>query len=133
MRGPPRWAGAHVRQVRGQGQHHGGIGPVGGVDHLLAAQAGAGSNAWGPYLSVLVSEQEDALSGVQGTFASIQPPDARADALRAELNDILEPAVDHVTDVRIAVRRGHLDDLDRRRQPLDDDQVQLRAFLDVHQ
>jgi hypothetical protein len=100
---------------------------------ILAAQVGTDGQAWGPYLSILVSEQEDAIVGVQGTFASIQPPDARSDALRTQLDDILQPAVDHVTDVRLLVRRGRLDDLAIAAQPLDDDQRQLKAFLEGHQ
>jgi hypothetical protein len=100
---------------------------------ILAAQVGSDGKAWGPYLSILVSEQEDAIAGVQGTFASVQPPDARSDALRAQLDDILQPAVDHVAQVRIMVRRGRLDDLALVAQPLDDDQRQLQAFLDNHQ
>jgi hypothetical protein len=100
---------------------------------LLAAQAGADGDAWGPYLSIVVSEQEDALTGVQGTFASVQPPDDRSDALRQQLNDILTPAVDHVAQVRLMVRRGRLDDLATTAQPLNDDQRQLQAFLEGHQ
>jgi hypothetical protein len=99
---------------------------------ILAAQVGTDGKAWGPYLSILVSEQEDAIVGVQGTFASVQPPDARSDALRQQLNGILQPAIDHVTSVRILVRRGRLDDLAPAAAPLDDDQRQLQAFLDVH-
>src|SRR5204863_1068824 len=38
-------------------------------------------HGFGPYLSVSVSDQEESLSGVQGTFVSIQPPNAKADAL----------------------------------------------------
>ena len=100
---------------------------------ILAAQVGAEGNAWGTYLSVLISEQEDELAGVQGTFASVQPPDGRSDALRQQLNDILQPAVDHVTQVRVLVRRGRLDDLAVAAEPLDDDQLNLRAFLEIHQ
>jgi hypothetical protein len=100
---------------------------------ILAAQVGTDGDAWGPYLSILVSEQEDEIVGVQGTFASVQPPDARSDALRTQLDDILQPAVDHVTDVRLTVRRGRLDDLNAVAQPLEADRVQLRAFLDSHQ
>ena len=70
---------------------------------------------------------------MQGTFASVQPPDGRSDALRQQLNDILQPAVDHVTQVRVLVRRGRLDDLAVAAQPLDDDQLNLRAFLEIHQ
>jgi len=100
---------------------------------ILAAQVGSDGNASGPYLSILISEQEDDLTAVQGTFASIQPPDDRSDALRRQLDDILAPAVEHVADVRLTVRRGRLDDLAAVAEPLDDDQRQLRAFLDGHQ
>jgi hypothetical protein len=99
----------------------------------LAADTGAAGDAWGSYLGVVVSEQEDAIGGVQATFASVQPPDERADALRAELDAILQPAVSHVADVRIAVRRGQLDDLSAVAEPLTGDAVRLRAFVDAHQ
>jgi hypothetical protein len=100
---------------------------------ILAADTASAGNAWGPYLSIVVSEQEDAIAGSQGTFASVQPPDLRSEALRSQLNDILQPAVDHVTDVRIAVRRGQLDDLAKVAEPLQGDRDQLRGFLDAHQ
>jgi hypothetical protein len=100
---------------------------------MIAAKAGAEAKAWGPYLSILVSEQEDELAGVQGTFASIQPPDERSDALRVQLDALLQTALDHVTDVRVSVRRGRLDELEHIAAPLGDDQLQLRAFLEGHQ
>jgi hypothetical protein len=100
---------------------------------MLAAQTGTAGKAWGTYLSVLVSEQEDEIAGVQGTFASVQPPDSRADALRRQLDDILGPAVAHVTDVRISVRRGRLSALAAVAAPLAGDQTRLRAFLADHQ
>jgi len=37
----------------------------------LAADAGGEGKAFGPYLSVLISGQEDALSGLQATFAAV--------------------------------------------------------------
>jgi hypothetical protein len=100
---------------------------------LLAAEVGTDGKAWGPYLSILISEQEDQLSGVQSTFASVQPPDGEADALRIQLNDLLSTALDHLTDVRVTVRRGRLNDLEDVAQPLHDDQTKLRAFLEAHQ
>jgi hypothetical protein len=98
---------------------------------LVAATAAAGK-AFGPYTVVSVSEQEDGLSALEGTFASIQPPDRQADALRDELGAILSSAVDHVADVRIAARRGHLDELDRVAAPLEDDAAALDAFVARH-
>jgi hypothetical protein len=98
---------------------------------LVAATAAAGK-AFGPYTVVTVGEQEEGLSAVEGTFASIQPPDRRADALRDELGAILSSAVDHVADVRIAARRGHIDELDRVAAPLADDAAALDAFVARH-
>ena len=77
----------------------------------LASEAGSAGNAFGPYLSVLISDQEDALADVQSGFASIQPPDTRSDRLRTELDDLLGTALDHVADVRIAARRSQIDEL----------------------
>jgi hypothetical protein len=98
----------------------------------LAAETGGAGDAFGPYLSVLISEQEDALSGLQGTFGSIQPPDERSDEVRAELNGLLGDAVDHVADVRIAVRRGELDELPDVAAPLATDAIALERFAEEH-
>jgi hypothetical protein len=98
---------------------------------LVASTAAAGQ-AFGPYTVVSVSEQEEGLSAVEGTFASIQPPDRRADALRDELSAILTSAVEHVADVRIAARRGDLADLDRVAAPLRADAAALDAFVARH-
>jgi hypothetical protein len=98
----------------------------------LGAAAAAAGNTFGPYVGVLFSDQEEALSGVAGTLASIQPPDERADRLRDELGALLDRAIDHVADVRIAARRGDLDALDTVAAPLAGDSRDLRAFLEEH-
>jgi hypothetical protein len=98
----------------------------------LAATAGAEGKATGPYLGQVVSDQEEALSGVQGTFASIQPPDARSDELRSTLDELMSTALEHVVDVRVAVRRGALAELDDVAAPLREDAEQLRAFVEEH-
>jgi hypothetical protein len=95
----------------------------------LVAAAAADGRAFGPYTSVAVSEQEDTLSGVQGTFASIQPPDDRADELRDELTAVLSRALGNVADVRIEARRGNLGDLDEVAAPLAADADDLRAIV----
>ena len=99
----------------------------------LAAGAGAEGKAFGPFLGQVLSDQEEDLSGVEGTFASIQPPGGeRADRLRATLDDLLGDAVEHVAAVRIAVRRGQLHRLAEVAAPLGDDAASLRAFLEDH-
>jgi hypothetical protein len=99
---------------------------------LLVAETAADGGTTGPYTSIAVSEQEDALGGVRGTFASIQPPPgARSARLRDELTTLLDQAFDHVGDVRIQARRGHLDRLDVVAAPLDADADALRELLDT--
>jgi hypothetical protein len=99
----------------------------------LVADAATKGNTLGPYTAVLTSEQEDALAGVQGTFNSIQPPTAEADHLRDTLNAILTPALDHVSAVRIAARRGQLLRLGAVAAPLKADTRALEAFIVAHQ
>jgi hypothetical protein len=98
----------------------------------IAARTGTVDHGFGPYLSVVVSEQEEALSGVLGTFDSIQPPDGHSDDLKAELDELLGQALDHVTDVRVAVRRGALGVLLEEAAPLGDDAEELEAFVEEH-
>jgi hypothetical protein len=97
----------------------------------LASQA-ADRGSFGPYLSILVSDQEEELSGVQGTFASVQPPSEQSDELRAELDDLMSTALDHLVDVRVATRRGELDSLASVAEPLQQDADALRSFVQEH-
>jgi len=98
----------------------------------LVAGAAARGNAFGPYTGVVVSDAEEALSGLQGTFGSIQPPDGRADDLRDEVDQLLGDALDHVTEVRIATRRGELATLDDTAASLAGDAEHLEAFVEAH-
>jgi hypothetical protein len=96
----------------------------------LVADAASRGRAFGPYTALVVSDAEEALSGVQGTFDSIQPPDARSDDVRETLDALLGQATDHVSQVRIAARRGSLDDLARLAQPLAEDARALERFVE---
>jgi hypothetical protein len=98
----------------------------------LAAEASTQGNAFGPYLSVVVSDAEESLNGLAGTFGSIQPPDEESDRLYDELDSLLDDASTHVRDIRLSVRRGDLDDLASRAEPLADDADDLRSFVTEH-
>jgi hypothetical protein len=98
----------------------------------LAARSASDDHAFGPYLSVVVSEQEDGLAGLQGTFGSVQPPGATSDELRDELDQLMADALGHITEVRIAVRRGELRTLEGSAEPLDDDAAAIRSFIEDH-
>jgi len=79
----------------------------------LAVEMGQHGDAPSTYLSVLVGEAETDASSVESGFASVQPPDRASDLLRREVGDALHEATDVISDVRIAVRRNQLSDLDR--------------------
>ena len=96
----------------------------------LVAKAAADGKATGPYVTVVVSDAEESLDGLSGTFGSIQPPVGRADTVREGLSGMLDDALGHVAEVRIAARRGQLSDLDRVASPLTTDAEILRKFLE---
>ena len=98
----------------------------------LAAAAFADGHAFGPYAGSVVSDAEETASGVQGTFASIQPPGFDSDDLRDELLGVLGDAVDHLAALRIAVRREDAAAVADALGPVDDDATALRRFVEEH-
>ena len=99
----------------------------------LIAEAAGRDRAFGPYTSVTVGEQEESITGLSGTFGSIQPPDGRAVDLRNALDDLLNRAVDGIATVRIDARQGRLDDVATEAGPLGDVAVGLRTFIQDQQ
>jgi hypothetical protein len=60
-------------------------------------------------IDVLISEQEDILGSVTGTFSSVQPPDADMERLRDEVLDLLDEVQTHLEDARIANRDNEVE------------------------
>jgi len=85
---------------------------------LLGVKAADEHKATGPYLSVLLGRAEEDASSVQSQFDSVQPPSENADAMRSKLDDLLSEAVDTLSELRITVRRGELDQLAHVAEPL---------------
>lgn len=82
-----------------------------------------------PYLQVVLADAEEAISAIQDTFDSIQPPDsAEADALRDDLDAILADGVAGVAQLRIASRRGDGQRLASVSEQLADVADDLQAF-----
>ena len=96
----------------------------------LAARVGTRGDAFGPYVSVLLSESDDAVAKAQGSFDRIQPPDAWSDATRARLGRLLDRSNELVSRLRITARRGELGRLERQARPLRPLVVQLETFID---
>ena len=99
---------------------------------LLATDAARGDKAYGRYLTQVLVEAEEDAGSAQGTFDAIQPPDQRADELRASLDDLLSDATDTLADLRIAARRGRLAELPELAKPLPEVAAKLDEFAEAH-
>jgi hypothetical protein len=98
----------------------------------LGARVGTDGDAFGPYVSVLLSEAEEGASHAHATFDSVQPPDAHSDVLRHRLGDLLTQTDEHLSTLRIAARRGELERLVRLAAPLRPLARKLDRFITVH-
>jgi hypothetical protein len=98
----------------------------------LAADAGGNGKAFGRYLTQVLVEAEEDAGSAQGTFDGIQPPDDRADELRARLDDLLSDATGTLTDLRIAARRGRFAELPELARPLPEVAAKLDEFAEAH-
>src|SRR5205085_3213876 len=73
---------------------------------LLMTHTAAKRNAFGPYTALVIADAEDDISGLTGTFDSVQPPNAAADRLHRTLDTLMSSALSNVQHLRIAARRG---------------------------
>jgi len=99
----------------------------------LGARVGAEGRAFGPYVSVVLSESETGASHASSVFAGVQPPDAHSDRLRRQLTRLLDDAQQHLSELRIAARRGELDRLDGLAAPLRPLARRLDRFITRHE
>ena len=100
---------------------------------LLGVKAANEHKATGPYLSVLLAGAEKDVLSVQGQFDSVQPPSDRADEMRSTLDELLSQAAEVLGTLRITVRRGELDRLDRLAKPLGPVLAELRRLSEEWQ
>lgn len=98
----------------------------------LASRIAGDGDAFGPYTSVVLSDAEDGASHAQEVFSSIQPPDAHSDRLRNELGKLVVKATDALSTLRIASRRGELNQLPDLAKPLRDIAKKLDDFVTRH-
>lgn len=99
----------------------------------MAIDSALGSEGTAAYLSRTISDAEEEAAGAEGSFATIQPPDARSDALREEVSPLLSSASDLVEDARIAMRRSDIAALSELAGELAKAAQKLHDFLDAHQ
>ena len=126
--GPARTYDAYVGKARTTSE---GVRSDVATVSLVAGEMGA-SRTFASYVGSVASESEEAIGGRQSTFASVQPPDERADVVGVQLGELIDGALADVRDVRVAARRGDggavADLLDR----LEDDRRALEDFEAAH-
>ena len=98
----------------------------------LAAETAGDDDSFATTLSVVLADAESDASGARDIFESIQPPDARSDTLRRQLDAMLDRAVDGLSRLRISARRGEISALARVARPLAAVSHDLEAFSSAH-
>jgi hypothetical protein len=72
----------------------------------LAIQAAAEDDAFGSYLSRVISQAEDDANSAVSGFETIQPPSEESDQLRDDVEEDTKDALDLLTEARTAARRS---------------------------
>ena len=85
---------------------------------ILTAELARQDRLLATAVAVQLKEAESAASALVESFASVQPPDARADRLRARILPLLERASDAITRMRFETKRDHMAALLRLRSSL---------------
>jgi hypothetical protein len=78
---------------------------------ILTAELARHDRLLASAVAVQLKEAERAASALVESFASVQPPDARADRLRARILPLLERASDAIRRMRFEARRGRVSSL----------------------
>jgi hypothetical protein len=99
---------------------------------ILAAGLAVRGRTFAPLTAVQLAEAAAGAATTAETFASIQPPDAASDRLRAELMPLLRRAADLIAEMRIAARRDDASAIGRLRAPLAPVADALERFAEDH-
>jgi hypothetical protein len=86
---------------------------------LLAAQIRDAGRSFPQTIAVTIADAETDAETARDAFASIQPPDAESDGIRATLLPPVERACDVIATVRIAARRADVGTLSDVAAPLE--------------
>jgi hypothetical protein len=98
----------------------------------LAVQVATHDKTFGRTAAQTLAETARDAGDTQGIFDAIQPPDRRSDRLRSQLDDLLQPAVSTLEDLRTAARRGDVESMARIAAPLEKLAGELQDFDEAH-
>lgn len=98
----------------------------------LAVHLAAKGKSYQPYLEVVLREAEQEATAIEGQFDSVQPPGPDSDDLRDELDKMMQSASATLTELRIHVRRGEIQQLVDLARSLNDVSSALDEFQRSH-
>lgn len=84
-----------------------------------------------PYVSLRLSEDEEAIAAVETAFGAVQPPDPELDALRSETLATIGNAADLLEELRIAAYRAELERLPEIAEELEEPLDHLRHLMEI--
>ena len=98
----------------------------------VASSLALADRNFAPYLSETMHDAEEDVTTAEGHFSSIQPPDARLEALRSQAKELLTRASDAVERARIAMRASDAAALSRLSPTFADLVSALNDFVNEH-
>jgi hypothetical protein len=98
----------------------------------LLAQLGAKGDLFGAYAKTATTGTLDEADQIQSAFNQVQPPNLRAEKLRAQIDDLLQRSTSALVDLRIAARKGDLEALGRFDRRLGRLVAELQRFENAH-
>jgi hypothetical protein len=94
---------------------------------LASGQLVAGRST-GAFTDAVVTDAEKDAGSIQAALDSRQPPGSRSVALKNQVDQAVQSAVTGLADLRIAVRRDDVNDIQKARAELAKAQKQLERF-----
>ncbi len=96
---------------------------------LLTVQVADDGRAPAPYVSLRLSESEEAVASVESSLSAVQPPHHRSDDLRSEALALIGEASDVLQELRVASYRGELQRMPATAQRLAQPLAGLRRLM----
>lgn len=97
----------------------------------MTADVAQDGRAPAPYVSLRLSESEEAVASVETALGAVQPPERKLDDLRSETLTVIGDVSDVLEELRVASYRGELDRLPEIATQLEEPLDHLRRLMKI--